>query len=63
MTTMQYIFLIAVLMIVPGLTIFGISYLPRSFRKKMEKKPHKATFFIIGIISVILLLLYQKISS
>lgn len=63
MTTMQYIFLIVVLMVVPGLTILCISYLPESFRKKFEKNPNRATFFIIGIISVILLLLYQKASS
>lgn len=63
MTTMQYIFLIVVLMVVPGLTILCISYLPESFRKKFEKKPNRATFFIIGIISIILLLLYQKVSS
>lgn len=63
MTTMQYILLILVLMIAPGLVILGISCLPESLRKKFKEKPHRATFLIIGIISVILLFLYQKVSS
>ncbi|MGL4348120.1 MAG: hypothetical protein ACRCSV_01490 [Chlamydiales bacterium] len=62
MTTMQYIFLILVLMVVPGLAILCISCLPESIRKKFKEKPNRATFFIIGVISVILLFLYQKAS-
>lgn len=63
MTTMQYIWLFVVLMIAPGLIILGISCLPESLRKKFKEKPNRATFFILGIISVILLFLYQKVSS
>ncbi len=62
MTTLQYIILLIVLMVTPGLVILCISYLPENLRRKFQEKPNKATFFILGIISVILLFLslYQS---
>lgn len=62
MTTLQYLIVLIVLIITPGLVILGISYLPKNLRQKFQEKPNKATFFIIGIISIILLFLslYQS---
>lgn len=63
MTTLQYVIVLVVLMVTPGLTILCISYLPKNLRQKFEEKPNKATFFIIGIISVILLVVSLVQSS